>query len=164
MKLTKEQEEIINSDKLSFKINAVAGSGKTTTLLEYAKKNSHLKILYLAYNKSLQVSLQGKLKEYKIPSMQVSTIHSLAYSKIEAYNYNLAHDLKNQVIEKVITTHEQITNQKAYYPIPEYVALVKDLVNFYCNSALIALDDKLIESYKKQSELGAKILELISKN
>ena len=38
MKLTKEQEEIINSDKLSFKINAVAGSGKTTTLLEYAKK------------------------------------------------------------------------------------------------------------------------------
>ena len=164
MKLTKEQEEIINSDKLSFKINAVAGSGKSTTLLEYAKKNSHLKILYLAYNKSLQVSLQDKLKEYKIPSIQVSTIHSLAYSKIEAYNYNLAHDLKNQVIEKVITTHEQITNQKAYYPIPEYVALVKDLVNFYCNSALIALDDKLIESYKKQSELGAKILELISKN
>ena len=56
MKLTKEQEEIISSDKLSFKINAVAGSGKTTTLLEYAKKNSHLKILYLAYNKSLQVA------------------------------------------------------------------------------------------------------------
>ena len=64
MKLTKEQEEIINSDKLSFKINAVAGSGKTTTLLEYAKKNSHLKILYLAYNKSLQVALQDKLKQY----------------------------------------------------------------------------------------------------
>jgi superfamily I DNA and RNA helicase len=75
MKLTKEQEEIINSDKLSFKINAVAGSGKTTTLLEYAKKNSHLKILYLAYNKSLQVSLQDKLKEYNLPSM-----HSKHYS------------------------------------------------------------------------------------
>ena len=58
MILTKEQEKIINSDKLSFKINAVAGSGKTTTLLEYAKKNSHLKILYLAYNKSLQTQLQ----------------------------------------------------------------------------------------------------------
>ena len=76
MKLTKEQEEIINSDKLSFKINAVAGSGKTTTLLEYAKKNSNLKILYLAYNKSLQVSLQDKLKEYNLPFMQISTIHS----------------------------------------------------------------------------------------
>jgi superfamily I DNA/RNA helicase len=164
MKLTKEQEEIISSDKLSFKINAVAGSGKTTTLLEYAKKNSHLKILYLAYNKSLQVALQDKLKEYNLPFMHISTIHSLAYSKIEAYNYNLAHDLKNQIIERVITSHELTVNQKSYYPIPEYVALIKDLVNFYCNSALIALDDKLIESYKKQSELGAKILDLISKN
>uniref|UniRef100_UPI004047F4B1 UvrD-helicase domain-containing protein n=1 Tax=Aliarcobacter sp. TaxID=2321116 RepID=UPI004047F4B1 len=164
MILTKEQEEIINSDKLSFKINAVAGSGKTTTLLEYAKKNSHLKILYLAYNKSLQVSLQDKLKQYKIPSMQVSTIHSLAYSRIEAYNYTLAHDLKNQVIERLLCTYEQTINQKVYYPIPEYIALIKDLVNFYCNSSLIALDSKLIESYKKQSELGAKILELINKN
>ena len=164
MILTKEQEEIINSDKLSFKINAVAGSGKTTTLLEYAKKNSNLKILYLAYNKSLQTSLQDKLKEYNLPSMHISTIHSLAYNKIEAYNYNLAHDLKNQIIENVITRHEQTVNQKAYYPIPEYVALIKDLVNFYCNSSLIALDSKLIESYKKQSELGAKILELINKN
>ena len=164
MILTKEQEEIINSDKLSFKINAVAGSGKTTTLLEYAKKNSHLKILYLAYNKSLQTSLQDKLKEYNLPSMHISTIHSLAYNKIEAYNYTLAHDLKNQIIENVITKHELTVNQKAYYPIPEYVALIKDLVNFYCNSSLIALDSKLIESYKKQSELGAKILELINKN
>ena len=164
MILTKEQEEIINSDKLSFKINAVAGSGKTTTLLEYAKKNSHLKILYLAYNKSLQTSLLDKLKEYNLPSMHISTIHSLAYNKIEAYNYTLAHDLKNQIIENVITKHELTVNQKAYYPIPEYVALIKDLVNFYCNSSLIALDSKLIESYKKQSELGAKILELINKN
>ncbi|MDX9901122.1 MAG: AAA family ATPase [Aliarcobacter sp.] len=164
MILTKEQEEIINSDKFSFKINAVAGSGKTTTLLEYAKKNSHLKILYLAYNKSLQTSLLDKLKEYNLPSMHISTIHSLAYNKIEAYNYTLAHDLKNQIIENVITKHELTVNQKAYYPIPEYVALIKDLVNFYCNSSLIALDSKLIESYKKQSELGAKILELINKN
>lgn len=164
MKLTKEQEEIINSSELSFKINAVAGSGKTTTLLEYAKKNSHLKILYLAYNKSLQVSLQEKLKDYKLPYLHISTIHSLAYNKIEAYNYNLTADLKNYVIEKVITSHELRENQKAYYPTLEYIALIKDLVNFYCNSSLIALDFKLLESYKKQSDLGAKILELLNKN
>ncbi|MBP7769991.1 MAG: ATP-dependent helicase [Aliarcobacter sp.] len=164
MKLTKEQEDIINSDKISFKINAVAGSGKTTTLLEYAKKNSHLRILYLAYNKSLQISLQEKLKDYNLPSMHISTIHSLAYNKIGAYNYSLCHDLKNQILEKALYTYEQTINQKAYFPIPEYIALIKDLVNFYCNSSLIALDSKLMESYKKQSELGAKILELINKN
>ena len=164
MNLTKEQEQIINTKELSFKINAVAGSGKTTTLLEYAKKNSHLKILYLAYNKSLQTSLQEKLKDYKLPYLQISTIHSLAYNKIEAYNYALTADLKNHVIEKIITTYERREHQKAYYPIAEYIALIKDLVNFYCNSSLIALDSKLLESYKKQSDLGAKVLELLNKN
>jgi len=164
MKLTKEQEEIINSKELSFKINAVAGSGKTTTLLEYAKRNSNLKILYLAYNKSLQISLQEKLKDYNLPYMHISTIHSLAYNRIEAYNYNLAHDLKNQIIENLLIKHELTVNQKTYYPIPEYIALMKDLVNFYCNSSLIPLDSKLLESYKKQSDLGAKILELLNKN
>ena len=164
MNLTKEQEQIINTKELSFKINAVAGSGKTTTLLEYAKKNSHLKILYLAYNKSLQTSLQEKLKDYKLPYLQISTIHSLAYNKIEAYNYALTADLKNHVIEKIITTYELREHQKAYYPIAEYIALIKDLVNFYCNSSLIALDSKLLESYKKQSDLGAKVLELLNKN
>lgn len=164
MKLTKEQETIINSTKLSFKINAVAGSGKTTTLLEYAKKNSHLKILYLAYNKSLQISLQEKLKEYKLPFMQVSTIHALAYNRIEAYNYNLTNELKNYVIEKLLVFYELQTNQKSYYPSAEYIALMKDLVNFYCNSSLIALDSKILENYKKQSDLGLKVLELLNKN
>ena len=165
MILTKEQINIINAKELSFKINAVAGSGKTTTLLEYAKSNKNLRILYLAYNKSLQVSLQKKLQEYKLSNMTVSTIHSLAYSKIAAYQYNLAHDLKVQVIEKVLCGYEQTFNQRNnYYPLAEYIALIKDLVNFYCNSSLIALDDKLLDSYKKQTDLSAKILELLNKD
>ena len=36
MELTKEQYDIINSTG-NIKINAVAGSGKTTTVIEYAK-------------------------------------------------------------------------------------------------------------------------------
>ena len=165
MILTKEQINIIDAKELSFKINAVAGSGKTTTLLEYARNNKDLRILYLAYNKSLQVSLQKKLPEYELSNMTVSTIHSLAYSKIAAYQYNLAHDLKVQVIEKVLCGYEQTFNQRNnYYPVAEYIALIKDLVNFYCNSSLVALDDKLLDSYKKQSDLSAKILELLNKD
>mgnify|MGYP005984037843 CR=1 FL=1 len=162
MTLTNEQSKIINSPDKSFKINAVAGSGKTTTLLEYARKNSHLKILYLAYNKSLQIELQEKLKSYKLSNMFVSTIHSLAYNKIAAYQYNLTQDLKIAILEKVICGYEQITHQKQYYPTPEYLTLLKDLVNFYCNSSLVALDKKLLNTYKKQSDLDAKILELLN--
>lgn len=164
MKLTKEQENIINTKEPSFKINAVAGSGKTTTLLEYAKKNSHLKILYLAYNKSLSNSLQEKLKDYNLPFMHICTIHSLAYNKIEAFNYKVANELKNSVLEKVIIKYELQINQKNYYPTAQYLATLKDLVNFYCNSSLILLDNKLFETYKKQVDLSAKILDLLNKN
>ncbi len=80
MILTNEQESIVNSSLESFKINAVAGSGKTTTLLLYAQKNPHLKILYLAYNKSLQVAILEKLKTFKLNNLSTSTIHSLAYN------------------------------------------------------------------------------------
>jgi adenylate kinase len=38
MELTKEQHDIINSTG-NIKINAVAGSGKTTTVIEYAKQD-----------------------------------------------------------------------------------------------------------------------------
>ena len=165
MNLTQEQIEIINAKEDSFKINAVAGSGKTTTLLEYAKKNPHLKILYLAYNKSLQTSIQDKLKEYRLSHMKVSTIHSLAYNKIQAYQYNLCNDLKIQVIEFCLCEYEHQVNQRSnYFPIAEYVALIKDLVNFYCNSSLIALDSTLLERYKKQCDLGQKIIDLLNKD
>lgn len=165
MNLTHEQKEIINSKEKSFKINAVAGSGKTTTLLEYAKKHPNIKILYLAYNKSLQTSLQKKLHEYKLNNMNVSTIHALAYNKTAAYQYNLCHEIKTYTIEKVLINYERLVNNKSnYYPILEYITLIKDLINFYCNSSLIALDEDLLNSYVKNTSLGAKILELLNKD
>lgn len=165
MNLTQEQENIINAKEESFKINAVAGSGKTTTLLEYAKKNTHLKILYLAYNKSLQLEIQDKLKQYNLTHMNVSTVHALAFNKIRGYEYTLCNDLKVQVLERVLCEYEAIVNQRSnYFPIAEYIALIKDLVNFYCNSSLIALDKNLLEKYKVQSDLGPKLLELLNKD
>jgi superfamily I DNA/RNA helicase len=165
MNLTQEQSAIIQAKEPSFKINAIAGSGKTTTLLEYAKHHQHLNILYLAYNKSLQTSIEKKLKEYDLKHMKVSTIHALAYGKTQGYGYKLCHDLKISVLEECLIRYEAITNGKTnYYPIAEYLALIKDLVNFYCNSSLIALDEKLLSKYKSQSNLGSKLLDLLSKH
>jgi len=165
MTLTQEQTDIINAKESSFKINAVAGSGKTTTLLEYAQNNQNLKILYLAYNKSLQTSLQSKLKEYQLKHMQISTIHSLAYRKTQAFQYKLCSDLKVQVIEQALCEYERVTNQRhSYFPIAEYLALIKDLVNFYCNSSHIPLDLALLNKYRKLSDLDAKVLELLNKD
>lgn len=160
MQLTQEQEDIINSSFNSFKINAVAGSGKTTTLLLYAQKRPELKILYLAYNRALQNSILENLKNFKIQNLQTSTIHSLAY-KFSGANYNLTKELQATILENLIIKYEFETNNKEFYQSNEYYALLKDLVNFYCNSSLIALDDKLIDSFIKQSDLNAKILEIL---
>jgi F-box DNA helicase 1 len=52
MQLTPQQQAVLDSN-MDLVINAVAGSGKTTTLVEYAKtRPSNSKILYLAFKKT----------------------------------------------------------------------------------------------------------------
>lgn len=84
MEFTKEQHDIINSTG-DIKINAVAGSGKTTTIIEYAKarpKNS--KILYLAFNKSVKLEAIKKFADKGLTNVKVETAHSLAFKNVVA--------------------------------------------------------------------------------
>ena len=82
MELTKEQIEIVNSSG-NIKINAVAGSGKTTTIIEYAKSRpKSAKILYLAFNKSVKLEAMKKFSEQGLTNVKVETAHSLAYKHI----------------------------------------------------------------------------------
>lgn len=82
MELTNEQIEIINS-KGNIKINAVAGSGKTTTIIEYAKaRPKESRILYLAFNKSVKNEAIKKFADKGLNNVSVETAHSLAYRHV----------------------------------------------------------------------------------
>jgi len=82
MEFTSEQYDIINSTG-NIKINAVAGSGKTTTIIEYAKaRPKTAKILYLAFNKSVKLEAQKKFADKGLDNVKVETAHSLAYKHI----------------------------------------------------------------------------------
>src|SRR3954454_5462000 len=86
MNLTPEQQAIINSTG-NIKINAVAGSGKTTTIIEYAKtRPSNSRILYLAFNKSVKLEAAKKFAEEGLHNVKVETAHSLAYKHIVHWN------------------------------------------------------------------------------
>ena len=61
-------------------IKSVAGSGKTTTLLDLAKIHKTKKILYLAFNKALITDISSKIYKQKITNLFPSTFHSLAYN------------------------------------------------------------------------------------
>lgn len=69
-------------DAASFAISAVAGSGKTTTEVECARriaaKYPDEEILFLAFNKAIVEELKEKTKEF--PSIRCFTLHSLGLS------------------------------------------------------------------------------------
>jgi len=67
-------------------IKSVAGSGKTTTLLELSKKNKDRKILYLAFNKSLITEIKDKIKKDNITNLIPQTFDALLYKVYVSVN------------------------------------------------------------------------------
>ena len=83
MQLTEEQQRIIAYVKQMkrggrLKVEAKAGSGKTSTLVEVARANPDKRFLYLAFNKAIVNEAKGKFPK----NVVVKTTHSLAYGKI----------------------------------------------------------------------------------
>jgi superfamily I DNA/RNA helicase len=81
MELTQEQKRIIDSDQ-DLTVNAVAGSGKTTTIVEYARRRPNKRILYLAYNKSVRQHAQQLFMKHNLSHVTVETAHSLAFKYV----------------------------------------------------------------------------------
>lgn len=83
MQLTEEQQRIIAYVKQMkrggrLKVEAKAGSGKTSTLVEVARANPDKRFLYLAFNKAIVNEAKDKFPK----NVVVKTTHSLAYGKI----------------------------------------------------------------------------------
>lgn len=82
MQLTAEQVAIVATQG-NLKINAVAGSGKTTTVVEYARRQpTSMRILYLAFNRTVKLEAQRKFAAAGVANVQVETAHSLAYAYV----------------------------------------------------------------------------------
>ncbi|MFA9390178.1 MAG: UvrD-helicase domain-containing protein [Prolixibacteraceae bacterium] len=139
MELTKQQVDIINSTG-NIKINAVAGSGKTTTIIEYANarpKNS--KILYLAFNRSVKLEATKKFKERGLSNVQVETAHSLAYKAVVfRHNYKVRHQgYKTHEIAELL--HLEGNGEK----LAEFVIAnhINKFITYFCNSDKLKIQD-----------------------
>lgn len=132
MQLTKEQHSIINSTG-NIKINAVAGSGKTTTIIEYANarpKNS--KILYLAFNKSVKLEAIKKFQQKGLTNVSVETAHSLAYKSIVFKNNYTLKPQGYKTYELVDLLNLKGNSEK----LTEYVIAnhINKFIAYFCNS------------------------------
>lgn len=79
---TEEQKQVIEH-RGDARVNAVAGSGKTSTLVGYAQARPSQRILYLAFNRSVRLEAERKFREAGCPNVRVETAHSLAYRMMD---------------------------------------------------------------------------------
>ncbi|MCD4683416.1 MAG: AAA family ATPase [Bacteroidales bacterium] len=132
MQLTKEQKAIINSTG-NIKINAVAGSGKTSTIIEYAKSRpSNKKILYLAFNKSVKNEAIRKFSDIGLKNVKVETAHSLAFKNVVyQHDYKVRHSgYKNFEIVEILGING--TGEK----LTEFIVAnhISKFISYFCNS------------------------------
>lgn len=77
-----EQQAIIDAIKNGqhVAVNAVAGSGKTTTILGLATQCPEKKIIQITYNRALKLEVEKKAKKHRLKNLKILTYHGLACS------------------------------------------------------------------------------------
>lgn len=81
MQLTKQQQDVLNfvaTGSGSAIVVAVAGSGKTFTLIEAVKQMSG-QIAFAAYNKKIAVEIEAKIEKSGVRNAKVGTFHSFGF-------------------------------------------------------------------------------------
>jgi len=85
VRISLEQAAILMS-RGPIRVNAVAGSGKTTTLIEYARtRKGRPRILYLAFNRSIREEAAERFSRAGLRNVRTETAHSLAYKSVSAH-------------------------------------------------------------------------------
>lgn len=146
-KPTQEQQDILNTFKETrvLKVNAVAGSGKTSTLVLLAKDNIKPS-LYVCFNKVIAEEARTKFPAH----VECRTTHSLAYAEFGKYLQHKFNYPKG-FYKNVAGTSAEVAK---YYGINDFTdcrpeirantvaSLVRTTVNRYQNSADTNIETK----------------------
>jgi DNA helicase-2/ATP-dependent DNA helicase PcrA len=130
-------------------VSAVAGSGKTTTILkslEIIPKNKE--ILYLAFNKDIVNSI--KEKNSSIKNVDFKTVHGYGMSILNNQNKNIS--INNYKYSNMLRNIYNYLDNKNENVIDEYhftEEQIEGLKNFKLNKSLVDGDDK----YKFQKRI-----------
>lgn len=127
-----------------FKLVAVAGSGKTTTLIEYAASRPPLpsgrlpRILYLAFNRTVRLEAQSRFARRGLTNVTVHTAHSLAYSYvIGRHKYVLSAGGEYSIQDVATQLGFSQRNMLAGCVMASHV---KKLFSYFCNSKAITVE------------------------
>ncbi len=118
------------------KISAVAGSGKTATLLAYAQAHGkHKKVLYLAFNRSVKLEAEQKFKAAGLPHVKVETAHSLAFKQLRMRSPNIVNTFKFHELADALRIRKS-GDAALRYALTSHVIRY---VSLYCNHPSVSL-------------------------
>ena len=137
MQLTPEQLAVLSTNS-NLVINAVAGSGKTTTLIEYAKSRpAHSKILYLAFNKTVKTEAIQKFNAAGISNVKVETAHSLAFDHVVKHSpYQVVAGYKSHEWCDILGI--KTGDRHADFIIASHVS---KFISYFCNSQSLKVQE-----------------------
>jgi hypothetical protein len=139
-------------------IKSVAGSGKTTTLLELAKAHKNKKILYIAFNKSLIIEIKDKIKAQNIENLFPQTFDALMrgiFVSKNKFDPNIV-DLKPQNIQNYV----EWFNNKPYRMKKSYTNIIS---KFCAQTEFDNIIDFCVKHYGSEKKLINNLWDKIQK-
>jgi superfamily I DNA/RNA helicase len=109
-------------------VKAVAGSGKTSTLILCLKEMKG-RVIFLAFNKKISAEIDFKVKKFNLPNVKVSTVHAAGFGqlrKVRGLKLNVDGDKVRKIIDELI--HNDAEDQIKFVApfINRLVSLAKD--------------------------------------
>lgn len=154
--LTEEQLDVVYSNSDEILVNACAGSGKTTTLYNFAEARKDKKILYLAFNRSMKEEAEERFKH--LSNTEVRTIHSLAYRNV-GYKYKDKLAFKYKAYQLAKDLDYDFRNENDIILISK----VRELFNDFLRSKAMTIEEFMFTKSIEKDFTKKKILELLNK-
>ena len=104
------KHEIVNTDIIM--LEAPAGSGKTTLVLDCIKLHENKKFLYITYNKIMKEEFEKKCKKEKITNVDIKTFDGLCYHVVNNKKGNI--DISKAQAFYIKNIHNIIPQLKSY--------------------------------------------------
>ena len=148
--ISQEQNDIINTkSNVNIKVDAVAGSGKTTTILHMSMANPTKNIFQITYNNLLKREVRKKASRLCVDNMEIHTYHSLAVKYYSPSAYT------DEEIKKILLSKQPINKKIISQPVDilfidetqdmilDYYKLVKKFIqDSNSNPQIIILGDR----------------------
>lgn len=149
IKPSEEQSKIIETitKNKNVYVDAVAGSGKTTTVLFIAETNPKKSVIQITYNKQLKFEVREKAESRNIKNLEIYTYHALAvryYDKNAYTDEGIVKILNQNKKPKNIATYDIIIIDEVQDMTPNYFAFICKFIGDMklTESILLKLGDK----------------------